>query len=81
MDFTSFDFLVFHFFSSFARYEKGDLPMIKWSIIFLNLGQIRSILQPLMDNPPPDITQGGMIEKVRTLSGIKDLIKVGFQNR
>ena len=47
----------------------------------LNLGQIRSILQPLMDNPPPDITQGGMIEKVRTLSGIKDLIKVGFQNR
>ena len=34
-----------------------------------------------MDNPPPDITQGGVIEKIRTLSGIKDLIKVGFQNR
>ena len=52
------------------------------NIIFsLKLGQIRSILQPLLDNPPPDITQGRIIEKVRTLSGIKDLIKVGFQNR
>ena len=58
--------------------KKGNLQQ---SMTLLNLGQIRSILQPLMDNPPPDITQGGMIEKVRTLSGIKDLIKVGFQNR
>ena len=61
--------------------KKGNSQVNQQRMALLNLGQIRSILQPLMDNPPPDITQGGMIEKVRTLSGIKDLIKVGFQNR
>ena len=47
----------------------------------LKIGQIRSILQPILDSAPPDITQGGIIEKVRTLATVNDLLNVGYQNR
>jgi hypothetical protein len=47
----------------------------------MKLGQIRAILQPLLDSPPPDITQGKITEKVQTISGLTDFIKVGYENR
>ena len=51
------------------------------TFLSIKKGQIRTILQPLLDTAPPDVTQGGIIEKMRTLSSIKDLVKVGFKNR
>lgn len=45
------------------------------------LGEIREIMQPLLDNAPPDLTQGRWREKLRTLSTIKDLVTVGYKNR
>jgi hypothetical protein len=47
----------------------------------MKLGQIRAILQPLLDSPPPDITQGKITEKIQTISDLTNLIKVGYENR
>ena len=38
-------------------------------------------MQPLLDSPPPDITQGKTTEKIQTVSGLTNLIKVGYENR
>ena len=45
------------------------------------LGQVRSILQPFIDDAPPDITEGKLAEKMKTLSTLSTMIKVGYKNR
>lgn len=50
-------------------------------VYILHIGQIREILQPLLDTAPPDVMQGKIMEKMRTLASIKDLVKVGYKNR
>eukprot|EP01034_Spumella_vulgaris_P021985 gene21985-28072_t len=45
------------------------------------LGQIRDIMQPLLDNAPPDLTEGGLREKMRTVKALSELASVGYRNR
>jgi hypothetical protein len=59
----------------------SSLPLTHTFFLLIKLGQIRAILQPLLDSPPPDITQGKITEKMQTISGLTNLIKVGYENR
>jgi hypothetical protein len=54
---------------------------INLPISLLNLGKIRAILQPLLDNSPIDLSEGRKNEVMSTLSSIKELVKVGYKNR
>lgn len=45
------------------------------------LGKIREVLQPLLDMPPPDISQGGLMEKLHTLSSTAKLINAGYKHK
>lgn len=45
------------------------------------LNQVREIMQPLLDNPPPDLTSGNILEKMRTLSTMRKLIQVGYKHK
>lgn len=64
---------------SIAQFSKRDADAYPKYEEFL--GKIREIMQPLLDNAPPDLTQGQMREKLRTLSTIKELVKVGYKNK
>ncbi len=44
------------------------------------LGKVREVVQPLLDNPPPKF-EGSMYERLRSAATMKELIKVGVQNR
>jgi phytoene dehydrogenase-like protein len=45
------------------------------------LGQIREIMQPLLDSPPINFSEGNYQEKLRNLQSMKQLIKVGYKNK
>jgi phytoene dehydrogenase-like protein len=45
------------------------------------LGEVREVMQPLLDGPPPDPFCGGWRERVRTLSQGARLLRVGAQHR
>ena len=64
---------------SIAQFSKRDADAYPKYEEFL--GKIRDIMQPLLDNAPPDLTEGKLKEKMRTLSTIRELIKVGYGHR
>jgi phytoene dehydrogenase-like protein len=45
------------------------------------LDNIREIIQPIVDSSPPDITEGGFKEKLKTLGSIGKLLKVGYKHQ
>lgn len=45
------------------------------------LGQIRDIVQPILDSPPPNILEGGFRQQLQTLKTIETLVRVGIKNR
>ena len=45
------------------------------------LGKIREILEPLLDGPPPDVSQGSWRTRLDSLQMMNHLCKVGYKNR
>lgn len=45
------------------------------------LGKVRELIQPLLDNCPPDPTQGGLQERMAAMKTIKEVLKIGAKNR
>ena len=45
------------------------------------LGQISNLIQPILDCPPPDLTQGCIKEKLSTISNLNNIIKVGYKHK
>lgn len=64
---------------SIAQFSARDADAYPYYEEFL--GKIRDIVQPLLDTTPPDITQGNFRERLRTLSSISQLIRVGYQHK
>ena len=45
------------------------------------MSQISDLIQPILDSPPPDLAQGGIKEKLSTISNLNNIIKVGYKHR
>lgn len=68
-------------YESIAQFSRRDAENFPKYEQFLN--QIRDIMQPLLDGPPPDLLDGGgkWKEKWATMKQMKQLITVGIANR
>lgn len=66
-------------YQSIAQFSKNDADAYSEYEKFL--GKVRDIFQPILDGPPPDLTQGKLKEKLRTLRSVKDLMSIGFKHR
>lgn len=64
---------------SIAQFSRNDADAFPHYERFL--GSIRDILQPLLDNPLPDLTEGSLRSRMSGLKSIKELIRVGYRNK
>jgi phytoene dehydrogenase-like protein len=64
---------------SIAQFSQRDAEAFPKYEAFL--GQIREIMQPLLDNAPPDLTEGRIREKLRTLQTIGELASISYKNK
>lgn len=64
---------------SIAQFSKRDADVFPHYEAFLS--KVRKIINPLLDGPPPDPTQGKMKERLGSMKQISQLIQVGYQNK
>lgn len=65
--------------ASIAQFSKKDAEMYPYYEEFLF--KICDIIQPLLDAPLPDPTQGGTDERVQALSTMNQLLRIGTRHR
>jgi len=63
---------------SIAQFSAADAEAYPHYEAFL--GQIREVIQPILDSPPPNLLEGGFRQKLETLRTIEKLIRVGMKN-
>mmetsp|Transcript_52026 Transcript_52026/g.130641 ORF Transcript_52026/g.130641 Transcript_52026/m.130641 type:complete len:499 (-) Transcript_52026:47-1543(-) len=64
---------------SIAQFSQADADAFPEYERFL--GQVREVIQPLLDGPPPDPLAGGWRERLRTFSQSAQLLRVGARHR
>eukprot|EP01060_Flectonema_neradi_P005353 TRINITY_DN13552_c0_g1_i1.p1 TRINITY_DN13552_c0_g1~~TRINITY_DN13552_c0_g1_i1.p1 ORF type:complete len:789 (+),score=129.39 TRINITY_DN13552_c0_g1_i1:78-2369(+) len=64
---------------SIAQFSERDAEAFEEYEAFL--GEVRDVIQPLLDSHPPDFTGGKIKNITQDLTTIKDLIRVGFKNK
>jgi len=65
--------------NSIAQFSKNDADSYEKYEEFL--GKVRDILQPIIDNPPFDLTEGKLYEKINTLKSLLQFGLIAFKNR
>lgn len=65
--------------ASIAQFSRRDADAFPAYEAFL--GKVREVVTPLLDAPPPDLSQGGLREKMRTLRQLEQLARVSLKNR
>eukprot|EP01038_Epipyxis_sp_PR26KG_P005498 gene5498-7611_t len=66
-------------FQSIAQFSLHDAHAYEHYEAFLS--NIREIMQPILDNPPMDLSQGKAKEKLQTLQGISTLVRLGYRHK
>lgn len=64
---------------SIAQFSTADAEAYLQYELFL--GQVRDILQPILDSPPPNLFEGGIFQKLELLKTIEKMVRVGIKNR
>ena len=66
-------------YESIAQFSKKDADAyVKYELF---LSKVRDILQPILDNPLPDVLSGPLQDRLMSLNTIRKLLFVSFKNR
>jgi phytoene dehydrogenase-like protein len=66
-------------YNSIAQFSKHDAEAFPLYEEFL--GEVREVIQPLLDGPPPNPLEGNWRHKLDSLKQINSLIRVGYKNK